>query len=171
MVSAYPASVRPPSALTNIPDIIKALLSSDENKRAITRAHNISLRWHYPDQVMGRSYQLPLSLSYKLPLSSILCSFYVGYYVKRIGQKCQDSLCLLRFPTTITTAARACCQNRGHRDRDPDPNRSVISVCAALTGSFTAAPACCAPFPVWLPSVCVLPSCCPLPGRSVSLPG
>ena len=36
---------------------------------------NESLRWHYPNQVMGRSPQLPLSLYCKLPLSSILCSF------------------------------------------------------------------------------------------------
>ena len=36
---------------------------------------NASLRWHYPNQVMGRSSQLPLSLYCKLPLSSILCSF------------------------------------------------------------------------------------------------
>ena len=29
-------------------------------------------------------------------------------------------------------SCRACCQNRGHRDRDPDPNRSVISrLCSA----------------------------------------
>ena len=26
-----------------------------------------SLRWHYPSQVIGRRYYLPLSLSYKLP--------------------------------------------------------------------------------------------------------
>ena len=36
---------------------------------------NASLRWHYPNQVMGRSSQLPLSLYCKLPLSSILCNF------------------------------------------------------------------------------------------------
>ena len=42
-----------------------------------------SLRWHYPNQVMGRSSQLPLSLVHKLPI----CDYKAEY--KNNHWKCQ----------------------------------------------------------------------------------
>ena len=57
----------------------------------------VSLRWHYPNQVMGRSCKLPLSLSNKLPVftkSSIKKKLgKVNCFIqKRVSRRIPDTL-------------------------------------------------------------------------------
>ena len=44
---------------------------------SIAMSLKASLRWHYPNQVLGRRLNLPLSLLHKLPF--LIC-FYILYH-------------------------------------------------------------------------------------------
>ena len=53
---------------------VSAFKKTPDNIRRSGVSKYLSLRWHYPNQVLGRNFWFPLSLHHKLPIIEMNCS-------------------------------------------------------------------------------------------------
>jgi len=56
------------------------LVTSHKHNNFLKPIASASLRWHYPNQVLGRRSHLPLSLYYKLPFRILFLTVYHVFF-------------------------------------------------------------------------------------------